>query len=112
MAKSFPIFDLILLCFPDERSILSTSNNVTKLTSFIWSINLERIRKSRTQRVIKKLYYASLRKWVIRSTSESSISEPKQSKQIGGTTLDWIIWSLVDTHWSAAFGFGFNHIIV
>ena len=29
---------------------------------------------------------------------------------IGGTTLDCIIWSLVDTHSSATFGFGLNHI--
>ena len=29
---------------------------------------------------------------------------------IGGTTLDCIIWSLVETHQSVTFGFGFNHI--
>ena len=31
---------------------------------------------------------------------------------IGGTTLDCIIWSLVDTHVSATYGFGFDHIRV
>ena len=30
----------------------------------------------------------------------------------GGTTLDCIIWSLVDTHKSATSGFGFDHIRV
>ena len=34
-----------------------------------------------------------------------------QPRYIGGTTLDCIIWSLVDTHWSATFDFGFDHII-
>ena len=31
---------------------------------------------------------------------------------IGGTTLDCIIWSLVDTYQSATFGFGFDNIRV
>ena len=33
-------------------------------------------------------------------------------RDIGGTTLDFIIWSLADTHWSATFGFRLNHIRV
>ena len=31
---------------------------------------------------------------------------------IGGTTLECIMWSLVGTHQSAAYGFGFDHIRV
>ena len=36
----------------------------------------------------------------------------KNFQSIGGTTLDCIIWSLVDTHESATSGFGFDHIRV
>ena len=36
----------------------------------------------------------------------------RNKKTIGGTTLDCIIWLLVDTHYSATFGFGLNHIKV
>ena len=31
-------------------------------------------------------------------------------RTIGGTTLDCVIWSLIDAHSSAIFGFGFDHI--
>ena len=35
-----------------------------------------------------------------------------QNDSYRGTTLDCITWLLVDTHWCATFGFGFNHISV
>ena len=36
--------------------------------------------------------------------------EAGNKDDIGGTTLDSIIWSLVDTHWNATFGL--NHMKV
>ena len=47
---------------------------------------------------MKKLHFPALR---VLAFEQSFIS-------IGGTTLNCIIWSLVDTHSSATFGFGFN----
>ena len=82
MAKSFPIFDLILLCFPDERSILSTSNNVTKLTSFIWSNNwdeLVHITNSENDKPSKIIRYAGR----IHKTPSEPVSR-NHSERLGG----------------------------
>ena len=43
---------------------------------------------------------------------ENMAHNAQEGNTIGGTTLDCIIWSLVDTHLSATSGFGFDHIRV
>ena len=36
-------------------------------------------------------------------------SSAESTTFIGGTTLDCIIWLLLETHWSVTFGLGLNH---
>ena len=61
--------------------------------------------------IVSKVHRFHMRLETIKFEREfDEITQQNLKVNIGGTTLDCIIWSLVDKHQSATFGFGFNHI--
>ena len=84
------------------------TNRIPAFHASLWTFFIARA-------LLKKIVFTDFNRHLKHGCTTYGIIDPMSHIGpliIGGTTLDCIIWKLVDTHQSATFGHGFNHIRV